>query len=100
MRVIRRRLWEEASFRQEAADLAQWGGVLLLWRVVLPAEVAYFRTALPGELWDELAAFRGEVLAHLGRGLRDSVEQGYGIRPHPMQTKYRIFDERSCSTLK
>lgn len=93
LRVIRRLLWEEFTFRSDALELAFLrGSVLIQWRIVLPTDIGYFRTEVPGELWDEMD--HDHLLALLASTMRDGIEALKGIRPHPMQVKCRVYDER------
>lgn len=95
LRIIRRGLWEELVFRRDAVELAFVRDcVLVLWRVILPGSVVYYRTEMPEEIWDA-DVDREQLLATLGRSVRDSIERVHYIRPHPMMVKYRVFDGRS-----
>lgn len=94
LRAVHRRLSEELAFGHDALRLAfARDCVLILWRAVLPGTVAYYRTEMPGEIWDA-DVDREQLLAVLGRGVRDGIERVHYIRPHPMMVKYRVFDGR------
>lgn len=95
MRIVWRRLLEERLMRAIAQREALRGDVVVWWRVVLPSRVMYCTSQVPGELIDGHPEFRDDMLAQLGRGIRDRAEEEFGVRPHPMQVTYRVFDERS-----
>jgi hypothetical protein len=98
MRVIRSLLLQEVSFRQHALDAHLWGGVLVVWRIVMPTEVKWFRTGIPYEVWDAETLEQDWLLADMGRDLRDSIQDFTGIRVHPMRTKFRVFDGRTIGS--
>lgn len=94
LKIIGQRLHEERHFRWNAFEAALYDGtVVVWWRVVLPDDVGFFRTEVPGDLWDTMD--HDWLLTTLGSSLRDSVEIERGIRPHHMQVRYRVFDERA-----
>jgi hypothetical protein len=96
LNIVRRRLREELVYRSMAQDAARnHGSVLVMWRIVMPTDVFYATTETSGDVWD-LLPVREELLAAIGRKMRDDAEAQFGIRPHPMRVKYRAFDERAC----
>lgn len=92
LRAALRRLTEELHFREEAQYVAMRDDVLVVWRVVLPADVLYAQSIVPGVTWDGL--HREELLAGVGRGALDWLETTRKMRIHPSRLTYRVFDER------
>lgn len=92
MRIIRRRLHEELVFREEAQYAAMRDDVLVVWRVVLPTDVLYSQSHVPGVAWGGL--HREALLTWMVQGIRDLLESSRGIRVHPSRVTYRVFDER------
>jgi len=93
MRLVARYLTEEVNFREMALVDGLDNRVLVIWRIVLPTHVHYAHSTVPGQAWDELD--REQLLAWLGRGIRDELHSRAGIRVHHMRVKYRVFDERT-----
>lgn len=93
LRAALRRLTEELVHRQEAQRAAEfYASVLVVWRVVLPTEMLYSTSVIPGETWDQLD--QRQLLAWMGHGALDWLETTKGMRIHPSRLKYRVFDER------
>ena len=96
MRAVGWVLRRELALREDARDVAiRYGCVLAVWKIggETPGN---FRTEIPFAIWDSptLGGVGGEVLAWIGRGLRDDAQERWGVRPHWAQTRVRVFDER------
>jgi hypothetical protein len=91
-----RQLRLEHGYRTEGCLAARYrASVLIVWQVRGgPRGTHYYRSECPGELWDDDAMGCQWLLAALGRSMRDGCEVLEGFRPHFMQVKYRVFDER------
>jgi hypothetical protein len=92
LRVVWQKLAEESLMRAVAQREALEGRVVVWWRIVLPDDIGHLCNEVPGDLWD--AMDRDELLALMCSTVRDGVQRTRGVRPHRMQVKYRVFDER------
>jgi len=90
--IVRELLQRELAFRAAALDAMFSGRVLVVWRVKLPTGYDYGYTQIPYEVWDTVN--HELLLAVLGYGIRDLGPAQYGVRPHFMHVKHRVFDER------
>jgi hypothetical protein len=94
MRAVRQKLRQEYLFRADAMEEAVvCKCVVIRWRVTcLLGKRGEFTSLVPFDVWDVFN--REALLAQMGRGLRDFVENERGFRPHHVETKYRVFDGR------